>query len=245
MLESLRRLLRRGPKPQELSALESWAGRHGHSFRRVREGDGCIIEGQSGVQAWRIEWGASQRSYIEGFELRMMAELGLPKELMVLVLNRVLMEAMEKAVYEHFVDDVQTRIDTETPPEMRWLVMFGKLSGSELGRLRDRYAAVASIKPWLTQWLGTSLNDALVGTIQAVPAGDPVVLTIARGRLTLRTAMDEPDAERLATWFSVFEHALREGKRLGVEWQDNAGAGLTTQPSTWSQSELRRGDGDA
>ena len=240
MLKSLLRLLARGSASPELSRLQQWAEDRNHGFRRVRDADGCVIDGKQGSQIWRIEWGASQRDYIPGFELRFIAELDLPHPLMVMVLNRSLLEVMEKTVYDLFVNDVQTRIDTDTPPEMRWLVMYSKASGSDLGRLRERYGAVSSILPWLQPWLGGPLNDALAATVDMVGADEPVVLTITRGRLTLRTALPQPDAKRLALWFSVFEHAMREAKRLGTEWRDAAAGGLTTQPSAWSNSELIR-----
>ena len=119
------------------------------------------------ANGWRIEWGESQRSYITSREVRLSADIGTPREMLVLVLNRELMETMEKLVFEQYVEDVQTRIDTESPPEMRWLVMFPKLTASELGRLKDRYAAIASIKPWLQLWLGGGLESALADTIEA------------------------------------------------------------------------------
>lgn len=233
MLKSLRRLLSRGNPSSGAGVFESWARERGHAFRRVRDAEGCVVEGRMGTQAWRIEWGAPQRNYIPGHELRLMAEFNLPKELQMLVLNRQLMETMEKAVYEQYVDDVQTRIDTETPSEMRWLVLYHKLPAADLGRLRERYGAVSSVLPWTQQWLASPLNDALAASIDTVGEDHPVALTIARGRLTLRTAMDEPDALRLAQWVSVFEHALREAKRLADEWRDASGAGQTTQPSLW------------
>jgi hypothetical protein len=240
MLKSFRRLLSKGSASVEPMALQQWAQARGHGYQRVRAADGCVINGKQGAQDWRIEWGASQRDYIEGFELRFIAELDLPQQLMAMVLNRALMADMEETVYERFVDDVQTRIDTDTPPEMRWLVMYTKLNPQEMGRLRERYGAVCSIGPWLLQWLASPLNDALVTTLDMMTPDDPVVLTIGRGRLTLRTAMPQPDAARLAVWFSVFEHAMREAKRLGTEWRDAAGGGLTTQPSAWSHSEMSR-----
>ena len=238
MLKTLRRLLSRAPSQQDPVALRQWAEQRGHGWRRVRDAAGCVIDGRLGPQAWRIEWGAPQRDYIPGCELRLIAELDLPKELMAMVLNRHLMEAMEKAVYESYVDDVQTRIETDTPAEMRWLVLFPKIGAQDMGRLKERYGAVCSIAPWMLQWLHSPLNDALAATLDMVSSQVPVVLSIGRGRLTLRTAMPEPDAQQLALWFSVFEHALREAKRLGAEWRDIAGAGLTTQPSAWTQSEL-------
>jgi hypothetical protein len=121
---------------------------------------------------------------------------------------------------------------------MRWLVMFPKISANDMGRLKERYGAVCSIEPWMLQWLHSPLNDALAATLDLAAPDEPVVLSIGRGRLTLRTTLPAPDAQRLAQWFSVFEHALREAKRLGAEWRDVAGAGLTTQPSAWAQSEL-------
>jgi len=238
MLTALRRLLSRGPKPADAIGFQHWADARGHQFMRVRHGCGCVIQGRQGAQEWRIEWGNSQRAYIAGLELRLIAELGLPRDLMVLVLNQVLMEAMERAVYEQFVDDVQTRIDTETPAEMRWLVLHPKLAAAELGRLRGRFGAAGSVKPWVVQWLNSSLGDALVASLPLTAEDVPVVLTIHRGRLTLRTVMPTADAAGLTLWFSVFEHALREAKRLGSEWREAAAGGVTTQPSAWSASAL-------
>ncbi len=238
MLKTLRRLLLAPRRQLDATVFKRWADERGHGWRRVRDADGCVIDGRLGAQDWRIEWGAAQRDYIGGAELRLMAELDLPNALMAMVLNRRLMDAMEKAVYERFVDDVQTRIDTDTPAELRWLVLHPKMAAPALGRLRERYGAVCSIEPWMQQWLQGPLNDALAATLDLVADDVPVVLSIGRGRLMLRTAMPQPDAQALAQWFSVFEHGLREAARLGAEWRDVAGAGLTTQPSAWAHSAV-------
>jgi len=243
MLNALRRLFSRGPQAVEPVAFADWATDKGHSYRQVRGADGCVIDGRAGTLDWRIEWGTPQREYIQGAELRIIGECDLPKELMAMVLNRPLLEAMERTVYERFVDDVQTRMDAETPAEMRWLVMFSKMSAQDLGRLSERYGAVCSIPNWLAQWLHGAFNDALAATLDVVKPGEPVVLTIGRGRLTLRTALPQPDLKRLLLWLSVFEHALREAKRLGSEWREASGTGMSTQPSAWSQSELARAPG--
>lgn len=237
MLKNLRRLFAGGPGQADASVLRQWAEERGHAWRRPRGAEGGVIEGRTGTQDWRIEWGESQRDYIPGFELRLIAELDLPKELVAMVLNRALMETMEETVYERYVDDVQTRIDTDTPPEMRWLVLYPKTATQDLGRLRDRYAAVCSIEPWMQQWLHGPLNDALAATLDLAPPAQPVVMTIGRGRLLLRMPMAAPEARHLAMWFSVFDHALREARRLGNEWRDGASPGLTTQPSAWAHSE--------
>lgn len=232
MLESLRRLLSKGPRSDDTADIEAWAQTHGHQFKRVRDAEGCLVEPvQPGDAGWRIEWGESQRSYFTGRELRYSAEVGTPRDLLVLVLNRELMEAMEKSVFEQYVEDVQTRMDTEAPPEMRWLVMFPKLAGTELGRLRDRYGAVSSAKPWLQLWLANGLEDALAGTLDA-PQEQPVALVIARGRLTMRTPMAEPDMALLERWFDVFQRIAPVARRLARE----SAAAAVQRPSVWPPS---------
>ena len=240
MLKLLKRLLVKGPEMPDSSAFKTWALDRGHEWRRERGTGGCVVDGVLGVQAWRLEWGPSQRDYIVGHELRLIAELALPNELMVMVLNRCLMVAMERAVYEQYVDDVQTRMDTNTPPEMRWLVMHAKLAAADLGPVRDRYGAVSSVRAWPQQWLAGSLGDALAATMDVVRSDQPVVLTIGRGRLMLRTKLDKPDMAKLAIWFSVFEHAVRTAAALRNQWREAAGVGTATQPGARSHSERVR-----
>lgn len=235
MLKSLRHLLNRHHAPvAELGVFQQWGESRQFRLRRVRDGQGCVLEGQLALRPCRVEWGPSQRSYIEGPELRLMADLpDLPRDLVLLLLNRPLLARMEQTVYEQFVDDVQTRIDTDTPAEMRWLVMFGRAGGHELGRLRDRYGGATNLMPWLVQWLSSPLNDALAVTIDTVPAEHPVVITVKSNRLLLRTAMPQPDRQALVHWVSVYEHALREAGRMGQAWREGLAAGPQTQPRAW------------
>lgn len=236
MLDSFKRLFAGPARSADMGSLDEWAASQGFALRRVREGKGCVIEGRLGSQEWRAEWGESQRSYIEGGELRFMAELGLPKDLLALVLNKPLMEKMEKAVFEQFVEGVQTRLGTDTPPEMRWLVMFQKLGAAEMGPLKDRFAALSTVNPWLQTWLAGPLSEALVRTRRKTSADDPVVIAISKGRLTLRAAMPEPDPESIALWHGVFEHALREVRRAVDDWTDTPNTGPRTKPSTFAAS---------
>ncbi len=190
----------------------AWAEARKHIFRVLPHDDGFIVDGRAGNMPWRMEWGPAQRPYVTGGELRLRTELGLGKELQALVLNRVLQEAMEKAVFDQYVEGVQTRIDNETPPEMRWLVMFPKLSSTELGRLRDRFAALSSVKSWLVHWLDGPLSAALA-TLRVDPA-TPFVLMIARGRMTLRMAMSDPYLPDIEVVIRLFETAIREAQRV-------------------------------
>jgi hypothetical protein len=235
MLDTIKRWL--GNAPSQIagwSELSAWARAKQWTLRAVREPEGFVLEGRSGSTAWRVEWGPSQRSYIEGTELRIRAELSVPRELQALVLNRELMDAMEKAVFEQYVEGVQTRIDNQTPPEMRWLVMFPKIANAEMGPLQDRFVALGSVKTWLAHWLEGPLAQALAGL--HMEARTPVVLMIGRGRLMLRTAMPDPPVALLQTWLRVFEVAIREAKRVASEHADSVSP--STHGSIWSASAL-------
>jgi hypothetical protein len=237
MLESLRQLWKKRSDRIDIDPMRTWAEVHGHECKPVHEAEGCTVEPKNPKAGWRIEWGLPQRDYIAGRELRILGDVGTPRELVAMVLTRELKDAMEKTVFDQYVEDVQTRMDTETPPEMRWLVMYTKVPGTEMGRLRESYAAVGNINAWMTQWLAGSLNDALAATLDFIEEGERMALTVARGRLTLRTSMPSVDEQRLAMWLSVFEHAQSEARRLGDEWRESEPT-QSTAPAAWARSDL-------
>lgn len=242
MLGSIRRWLGAAASARDgWGGLTSWAADHGYTFRGVRRSDGFVIDGRLGATPWRLEWGASQRVYVSGNELRIRAELGVLPDLQTLVLNRVLQEAMEKDVFNQYVEGVQTRIDTHTPPEMRWLVMFPQLSDAELKELGNRWAAVSNLKTWLERWL----DGPLANMLEQVPGGpaDPLVLMVSRGRLVLRTGLTDPDPASLDRWLVLFECALREALRVCSDFAD--AHGQSTRPSLWSPSVMAAEDIEA
>jgi len=235
MLDGLKRLFSGGPAAPEpgWEGIAPWAESRQYAFRGVA-GEGFVIDGRLGAAPWRLEWGPSQRPYIQGQELRLRAEMGLGSDLHLVLMNRELQETMEKAVFDQYVEGVQTRIDNQTPPEMRWLVMFPKLSGSEMGPLRERYMACSSMKGWLLRWLEGPLTQAL--QVLRVDASVPVVLMIGRGRLMLRTALADPEVQPLQTWLRLFEVAMREARRVANDSPEPGSP--STQPSLWSGSAL-------
>jgi hypothetical protein len=237
MLDSLKKWFGEPAPCKGWDALAPWAVGKQYVFRGVRKSEGFVIDGRVGAMPWRLEWGLSQRGYVDGYELRLRGEVGLPSDLQVLILTRELQESMERTVFDRYVEGVQTRIDTSTPPEMRWLVMYPKLGGAEMKTLRDRYVAVANHKPWLMQWIDGALADEL----RAAPGtpSDPLVLMIARGRLMLRAAVAEPDPQTLDRWLLLFETAMREARRAISEIDDLAPA-PSTQPSQWTSSAMPR-----
>lgn len=222
MLDGLRRLLGGGAGRQgsPLGVLSRWAASAGGAFKPVRDDAGGVIEFDRGQRTWRLEWGESQRRYITDPELRLIADVDAPRDMQVMVINRELAEALERAVFEQAVDDVRTRIDVDLPPEARWLVMHPKLEAQQMGALRLRYAALGASTTLVAQWLGTSLGGALAQTLPAVASTEPVVLTVGRSRLTLRTAMVAPDADRLTLWREVFVAALDTLPAFARAWRE-------------------------
>ena len=213
--------------------IAAWARQHQYACRAVQD-EGFVVEGRAADTPWRLEWGPAQRAYVAGQELRLRAELGLPHALQLVLMNRRLQTAMETEVFEQYVEGVQTRIDEQTPPEMRWLVMFPKLSGVEMGLLREHYVAVSSGKLWLTTWLQGPLTAALAA-LQHDPAV-PLVLMIGRGRLLLRTALAEPEPHALQAWLRLFVTAIEAARRVGAGREDPPPS--THQPSTWAASAM-------
>lgn len=237
MLEALRNWIAgRGASAGDdsLRDVARWAASKKYEFRHVRQSPGFVIDGSQGRTPWRLEWGPSQRGYVRGMELRLRADLGLAADLQALVLSRSLKESMEKDVFEQYVEAVQTRADTQTPPEMRWLVMYPLLSGHDLGEMREHWAAVANLKPWLLGWLASPLGKELASR---KPARDPVVLMVSRGRIVLRTGLADPDPIDLESWLRLFETAVREAQRVTDDFTNDP-TSPSTQPSLWAASAM-------
>jgi len=215
MLESLKRLFSRAGNGPDLSAVEAWARRRGHGFKRVRNEDGFVIDGLLEGKPWRIEWGAPQRAYIEGHELRLRMELALPGEAQMLVLSRPLMDALERKTFEEFTDNVQTQIGTKTPEEMRWLVMFPKVNLSNLKALRARFGAVASVPATGLSWIDGPLANMLeLAANEWLAPEQPFVLMTLRGRAYLRLQLGAPDPKVVAAALALFETAVAQAIRV-------------------------------
>jgi hypothetical protein len=235
MLDALKKWIgAASPARRQWESVAQWAERRQATFRVASKGEGFTVEGRTGAVPWRLEWGPSQRPYVTGTELRLRGDLGLPADLQVLLLNRPLAEALEKAVFDEYVEGVQTRIDTSAPPEMRWLVMFPKVAGADLKALRARYAAVASHKAWVLRWLEGAFAEELAKAPGEV--GDPVVWMVGRGRMMLRTALPVPEPEAIKPWLALFETALRQARRAQAELGDPPSP--STQPSLWPASAM-------
>ena len=210
MLHALKRLFSK-PGRSDLTEMAEWARRLGHGFKRVRGNEGFVIEGLLEGRPWRGEWGAPQREYIQGHELRLRMELDLPSDAQMLLLSRPLMDRLERQTFEEFTDNVQTQIGTKTPEEMRWLVMFPKVGLSGVKVLRGRFGAVASQPKVALAWIDGPLANMLDSVADELLAGDlPIMLMTLRGRAYLRLQLDTPDPRRVASALGLFETAVSQ-----------------------------------
>jgi hypothetical protein len=245
MLDGFKRLFARAVEGSSRTGADwgdqqSWAERKRFHFRPVREDGGFVVEGFSGSMPWRLEWGRAQRPYIDGNELRLRADVGpMAHDVQAMVLDRTLQSSLEHAVFEQYVDGVQTRIDSDTPPEMRWLVMHTKLGARELGALRERFAGVAMSPSWLQQWLDGPLSAALLAA--PLSRDQPVALMLSRSRLSLRTALDDPDPPLFDAWLRLFGIAQREARRVADRPPEAEPSGSPS--SLWAAAEAGAADG--
>ena len=216
---------------QDFSAVSAWAKRRGHKFKREKEGNGFVLDGELEGKAWRLEWGPSQRPYIQGHELRLRMELGLPVDLQMLIMSRPLMEALEKQVYEQFTESVQTEMGDSTPEEMRWLVMFPKFAFNGSKVLRAAYGGVSSLPTEGPAWIAGPFEHALeraAGTLFRLQP--PLVLMTLRGRIYLRMQLADPDDVDIAAALELFETAGTEAIRVGSARAD--------EPVTWAPTQV-------
>src|SRR6218665_284187 len=108
MLDALKRLIARRPPPPEWPEVSAWAQANKLRFKRIRDAEGFVIDGGAEGKPWRLEWGAPQRDYIQGRELRLRMELGLPPNLQMLLMSQSLLERLERSTYESFTASNQT-----------------------------------------------------------------------------------------------------------------------------------------
>lgn len=215
-------------------AVAEWAEDQGAQFKLIRDGQGFVVEHPDArPRAWRMEWGSSQRSYIEGPELRIRCELKLSPELQMMVVSRQLMEQLEASVFEMYTDTLKTRVDTDTPEEVRWLVMFPKFAGFNTKLLRNRFGAVCMSKEAIATWLQGPLGAALeqaseTGVLAKEP---PMLMLTQRGNLYLRFGLDEPDIEVIEALLKLFEVACAEAQRANTKIVE--GGWPTTSSIAW------------
>jgi len=238
MLDALKRWIAGEAPGPEWRAVSDWARQRGARFKRVRENEGFVVDGLLDGRAWRLEWGPPQRGYIDGQELRLRMELGLPQDLQMLLLSRPLMETLERWTFEHYTENMQTRIDVSTPEEMRWLAMFPKVTLAATKVLKSRFGAVAANPPTAAAWIDGPLSERLAAAARGPLADEPpLVLMTLRGRLYLRLELAEPEVAAIEAMLGLFETAAAQALRVAGGSGENAEALPSSAPTAWQTLE--------
>ena len=242
MLDAIKRLISGKPDGPDWRAVSEWARENKMAFKRVREEEGgFVIDGGMDSKPWRLEWGAPQRPYIEGHELRLRMELGLPPNLQVLLLSQPLRETLERQTFERFTESTQTVIDGATPEEMRWLAMFAKVTFAASKAVRMRFGLVGNTPPVAASWvegaLARQLEDASGNLLAHEP---PFVLMLLRGRVYLRMQLADPDLASVRQAVGLFEVAVLQAVRVAgaVGAGEGAASGWPSTSSTAWQTQL-------
>ncbi|HEX4511716.1 MAG TPA: hypothetical protein VH328_16620 [Burkholderiaceae bacterium] len=217
MLDAVRRWFNRGGTLPAWAGFGAWARDHHWTLKRTIAHDGWAMDHNPRHAGWRIEWGPAQRSFMSSHEFRIRFEVALNSDVQALVLDRPLLARLDHEVYAQFTDTVQTRLDEETPEEMRWLAMHAKLSPNQMGvPLRDRYGAISNDAAWVSRWLAGPIADALKQRADSMPieavSAEPFILRLSRGQVVIRQSATVPRVKVLETCIAVaqaVEDALR------------------------------------
>lgn len=232
---AMRKLLRRwfgaADGDSDWSEVAEWARAAGHRFARSRDGSGFVVEPIEGGAGWRLEWGAPQRHYFMGQELRLRGEVASAGELHLMVMSRGLMTLLEEQVFEEYTEGTETRMDDDTPEEMRWLVLHPKMPRALLGALRERFGVVANLPRAAHVWLEGALAQQLEASSSWLAEDRPLVIVVHRGRLTLRCLQPQADVQSMQAALRLFGAALDAARRVGDEVA--SGKIGSDRPSTW------------
>jgi hypothetical protein len=237
MFETVRRWLSSGSgdtAQDGLAAIEAWATRAGMRFRKTPELDRFLIETTSRRPEMRMEWGPSQRSYIDSHELRIRMDLNLPGSFQMLVLTQPLMERLEAETFERYTQDAQTMIDMSTPEEMRWLAIFPKVDLSWSKVLRSRFCSLGADPDLVRAWIQGGLGEQLERASEDFLRGDPpFVLITMRGKLYLRLQLSEPTPAVLTQCLELFDAALKSAVAMPTASDAGSTEWGTTQTTEW------------
>ena len=202
LLKSLQRWAGLAPAGASWPDATHWAEESGYSFRRERDDRGFVVEGPLAGRTWRLEWGPSQRDYLQGHELRLRCDLGLPQDLQMMLMSLSLMDSLEREAFGRFTEGAQTETDLDVPEEMRWLALFRKADMSRFRQLRQWVGGVAAMTGTVEAWLeDAALAQQIERAVDPGSTGvarlDPLVMMTLRGRIYLRTLCEDPTPETL------------------------------------------------
>lgn len=216
MIKTLQRFQRllgsRSETTVDTQVLDEWADTRGHRLKRVRHGDGRVVEFEWEGRRGRLEWGPSKRAYIPEWELRVCIEAGLPQHLEMLLMSRSLAQRLDSQAYQTLVQDHQTGIDATLPEEVRWLSMLERVP---VPSTVAGYVMLSSSPPHAQRWLDGDLLSRVSRAAHNWLGNDaPLVLMTLRGRVYLRTEAMVPEQAMLDGACHLAEAAAASARQL-------------------------------
>jgi hypothetical protein len=141
------------------------------------------------------------------------------------------MTRLERDVYAQVTDGTETRIDEDTPEEMRWVVLYPKMPGHLLGELRTRFGLLSNRPQACTLWLEEGLAAPLASSHAWLEAAQPLAMVVQRGRFTLRMALPQPRLPLIQGALALAQAASAAARRVAGEVSQRK---LSSQrPSNW------------
>jgi hypothetical protein len=192
-----------------LNPVSEWAGTQGFGFSVDPSGQGIALEGKVSGKPWRMQLGRPSRNYIFGEEVRARAELGIPEDVAVLIMNRPLRDALEKQAYQIYTDPLQTSADPNLPEEMRWLAMFDEVGWGSLPKeFWDRYAVLTDVRDNALAWIDPRLARLMLDWPEPGPSAEvPFIVLLLRGKVYLRMEYTPADLATLQHAAVIFTSA--------------------------------------
>ena len=216
MFDRLKKTLSKEDSPPALSSAMGmddqtiiWGAANGLQAAPTKDGKGFSMAGTTSGKPWTLECGRSSRDYIRGDELRAKAELGVNDEVVALIMNRPLKNALESRAYEMYTDTLQTTADPSLPEEMRWLAMYPEAEWSGMPRpFWNRYVALSDQLEHAVAWIDEDLMSMLVSWPQPGPDDQvPFILMLLRGKAYLRMQYTPGDMLTLEHATKIFAKA--------------------------------------
>lgn len=204
MFASIKRLIGSAPVARDDShILAAWAKSEGHAFKHVKgKTGGYVVESGKG---WRVELGASQRPYVIGKELRFRCDTGLPGDVQMIMVTKVLAQTLESDVFSRYTNAMQTQIDNTLPDEMRWLAMHPRVPLNAAPLLAKRFALFSNAEAVAQLWLNEPMAQALEQAASVWWTDSlMLVLTVNRGMLTMRMAGQPLELAQLTSVGQLF-----------------------------------------
>lgn len=248
VLNSIKRWIAGETTEGSSAVLSQWARLRGWRFAQIAGAQCSMAERRKSSQRVRIEWGVSQRPYLGMYELRIRSSLSPVPSAQLAMFSEVLLEPM--MVYRNSLLQNHQAVDHSTsntspavlPTELDWIERYPKL------RLRwgmdQQVPALISVanspslgKIWVgngvAQQLWTMLLDQHNGSRaiqlenEQAPPPIKVILTLSKGKLTLRLGIDRLDE-------SWLDWAVQTHQMAMVCFQESSPAHDPAWPTTAS-----------